>query len=98
MYESPAMDTDDGLMGSVYIENKSKKDEFIVEESNTGQAENFGKFKRSGIGNEKVVGDVQSSGLQNCNDSCGENKQKKLPSMKVTHHSFLFVSFFHDDC
>ncbi|XP_048326201.2 uncharacterized protein LOC107412926 isoform X1 [Ziziphus jujuba] len=80
VYESPALDTNDGLMDSVYLQSKSKKDELVVEESNKDKSEKFWEFKGSGISDEKVVGE---SGLQSCDDFRGYSKQKKLPSMKA---------------
>ena len=100
MYESPAFDTSDDFMRSVFKENISKKDGFVVEESNIGKEENFGEFKISISSDEKVVvSEVESSRLENCKDCWRDNKQKKQPSNKVFIHESLFsflFPFFHN--
>ncbi|KAF3434315.1 hypothetical protein FNV43_RR25418 [Rhamnella rubrinervis] len=80
VYESPAFDTTEDFMHSVYKESKSKKDGFVIEDSNIGKEENFGQFMRSRSSDEKVVSEAESSRLGNCNDSW---RQKKQPSNKA---------------
>ena len=56
VYESPALDTSDGIRDSFYKESERDGDEFDVEESNREKAETNGDFQINRTGN-----DVESS-------------------------------------
>lgn len=84
VYESPTLDTNDDFMHLVY------------KESNTVKEEIFEEFKRSRSSDEKIVDELESSGLENCKDSQRDNGHKKRPSNEVFHlylFFFLFPSF-----
>lgn len=84
VYESPTLDTNDDFMHLLYKE-------FVVEENNTVKEEIFEEFKRSRSNDEKIVDELESSGLENCKDSQREKGHKKQPSNEVFH---LFLFFF----
>lgn len=100
VYESPVFDTSDDFMHSVNKESKSKKDGFVIEESNIGKEENFGEFMRRRSSDEKVVSEVESSRLENRNHCWRDNRLKKQPSNKVFIYTSLFsflFPFIHND-
>ncbi|XP_024026904.1 uncharacterized protein LOC21406770 [Morus notabilis] len=73
VYESPALDTNDGFKDSLNKESECEEDRFIVDESNREKAEGYVKLKRT----TKRDGVESSNGLANCGNYCGNNQLEK---------------------
>lgn len=91
MYESLSYDTSttDGFRDSVWKENRSGKDGFLVDNSHRENEEHLEGFNEKRTDGEAVA-DLQSEGLAKCITSCRDNKQKTQPVSEVL---LLYLSF-----
>ncbi|KAM1127690.1 hypothetical protein ACFX2I_037623 [Malus domestica] len=80
VYESPSFDpsTTDGFRDTVWKENKSGEDGFLVDNSHRENEEDLEGFNEKRSDGEAVA-DLQSEGLAKCITSCRDNKQKTQP-------------------
>nr|XP_017179407.2 uncharacterized protein LOC103405213 isoform X1 [Malus domestica] len=80
VYESSSFDpsTTDGFRDTVWKENKSGKDGFLVDNSHRENEEDLEGFNEKRSDGEAVA-DLQSEGLAKCITSCRDNKQKTQP-------------------
>ncbi|KAI5333198.1 hypothetical protein L3X38_023328 [Prunus dulcis] len=63
---------------SLLSENRSGKDQFLVENSNRGKEEDLEDFSQKRTDGEEIV-DLQSEGLAKCVSSGRDNKQERKP-------------------
>lgn len=85
VYESPALDTNDGFKDSLNKESECEEDGFIVDESNREKAEGYVKLKRT----TKRDGVESSNGLANCGNYSGNNQLEK----QLLHKVLISLSF-----